>query len=131
MNGHKPKTIDEYISDFPEHVREIMERVRFTIAKAAPQAEEVISYSMPAFKLNGVLVYFAGWQNHLGFYPFSSAIRAFQKDLSKYEGAKGSIKFPYDKPIPYTLISKMVKYRVKENLEKAKLKALKKKKKSS
>ena len=118
----KPKNIDDYIARFPENVQTALEKVRITIQKAAPKAEEIISYQMPAFKYYGNLVYFAGWKTHIGFYPVSSAIRAFEKELSVYDGAKGSVKFPLDKPMPLGLISKMVKFRVKENLTKAKLK---------
>jgi uncharacterized protein YdhG (YjbR/CyaY superfamily) len=121
------KTVDEYISRYPEDVQVILQRFRDTIRKAAPKAEETISYQMPAFKQEGMLVYFAGWKTHVGFYPVSSAIREFQKELSKYEGSKGTVKFPIDKPIPYTLISKIVKFRVKENQAKAIAKAKKKK----
>jgi len=119
---HKPKDIDDYIARFPEDVQVALEKVRTAIRKAAPKAEETISYQMPAFKQNGMLVYFAGWKSHIGFYPVSSAIRAFEKELSIYEGAKGTVKFPLDKPMPLGLISRMVKFRVKENLEKSKLK---------
>lgn len=118
----KPKDIDDYISRFPEDVQVALEKVRATIRKAAPKAEEIISYQMPAFKQNGMLVYFAGWKTHIGFYPVSSAIRAFEKELSVYDGAKGTVKFPLDKPLPLGLISRMVKFRVKENLEKLKIK---------
>jgi uncharacterized protein YdhG (YjbR/CyaY superfamily) len=118
----KPKDIDDYISRFPKDVQVALEKVRAAISKAAPQAEEIISYQMPAFKQNGMLVYFAGWKTHIGFYPVSSAIKAFEKELSVYDGAKGTVKFPLDKPMPLGLISKMVKFRVKENQEKSKLK---------
>ena len=115
-SGKKFKTIDEYIKTFPEDVQIILEKVRQTILKAAPGSAETISYQMPAFKLNGrVLVYFAGWKNHIGFYPTPSGTTVFEKELSQYEGAKGSVKFPLDKPIPYDLIGKIVRYRVKEN----------------
>ncbi|MEO7393824.1 MAG: DUF1801 domain-containing protein [Chitinophagaceae bacterium] len=116
------KNVDEYISTFPENVRSVLEQLRQTIKKAAPKAEEVISYQMPAFKYFGMLVYFAGYKNHIGFYPTSSGIAAFNKELSSYEGAKGSVKFPIDKPLPLGLISKIAKFRVKENLEKAEAK---------
>ena len=113
-----PKNADEYIAGFPEDKREILEKFRATIKKAAPGAEELISYSMPAFKLHGLLVWFAGHNKHIGFYPRVSAITAFEKELSKYKGAKGSVQFPFDKPMPFGLVTKMVKFRVKENLEK-------------
>jgi len=121
------KTIDEYISKYPEDVQVILQRFRNTIKKAAPKAEETISYQMPAFKQDGMLVYFAGWQTHVGFYPVSSAIREFAKELSKYESSKGTVKFPIDKPVPYGLVSRIVKFRVKENQAKALAKAKKKK----
>lgn len=115
-------TIDEYIATFPADVQAILQKVRETIHKAAPEATEAISYQMPTFKLNGNLVHFAAFKNHIGFYPVPSGIEKFKKELSTYKGAKGSVQFPLDRPIPYTLISKIVKFRVKENLEKAKAK---------
>ena len=121
-NKTAPKTIDEYIAGFPKDVRMILEQIRETIKKAAPNAEETISYQMPAFRLKGYLVYFAAHKNHIGFYPMPSAIEKFKKELSVYEGAKGSVKFPMDKPMPLGLIGKIVKFRVKENLEIAKAK---------
>jgi uncharacterized protein YdhG (YjbR/CyaY superfamily) len=121
-----PKNIDEYIAGFPKDVQAILERIRRTIRKAAPDAEETISYQMPAFTLNGHLVYFAAHKNHIGFYPMPTGIEKFKKELSVYEGAKGSVKFPLDKPMPLDLISKIVMFRVKENLAKAKAKAKKK-----
>ena len=112
-------TIDEYIKTFPDDVQSILEKMRQTIKEAAPEAVEVISYQMPAFKLNGRdLVYFAAWKDHIGFYPIPSGIEAFKKELSSYKQGKGSVQFPIDKPIPYDLVKKIVKYRVTENLEK-------------
>jgi len=119
-------TIDEYIAGFPKDIQEILERLRVTIRKAAPEAEETINYAIPTFTLNGNLVHFAAAKNHIGFYPAPSGIKAFEKELSVYEGAKGSIKFPLDKPLPLSLVSKIVKFRVKENVEKAKAKKSKK-----
>ena len=116
------KNTDEYIAGFPQDKREVLEKFRATIKKAAPGAEELISYSMPAFKLHGLLVWFAGHNKHIGFYPRVSAVTAFEKELSKYKGAKGSVQFPFDKPMPLGLVTKMVKFRVKENLEKEKKK---------
>jgi len=110
------ETIDEYIGTFPKNVQDILQKLRQTIRKAAPEAEETISYQIPTFKLNGNLVHFAAWKNHIGFYPTSTAIRAFKKDLSRYQGAKGSVQFPINEPLPLSLISKIVKFRVKENL---------------
>ncbi|MGB8217096.1 MAG: DUF1801 domain-containing protein [Candidatus Methanoperedens sp.] len=113
------KTIDEYISTFPKNVRDILEKLRQTIKKSAPEAEETISYQMPAFKLNGKnLVYFAAFKNHIGFYPIPSGIEAFKKELSPYKQGKGSVQFPIEKPIPYDLVKKIVIFRVNENPEK-------------
>ncbi|HKR07207.1 MAG TPA: DUF1801 domain-containing protein [Bacteroidia bacterium] len=117
------KDIDAYIDMQPESVRGVLEKFRQTIRKAAPEAEEMISYQMPAFKYHGMLVYFAAWKNHVGFYPVSSGIKEFKKELSAYEVSKGTVKFSVDKPIPFGLISKMVKFRVKENLKQVKLKS--------
>ena len=117
-----PQNIDEYIEGFPADIQEILEKIRMTIRKAAPDAEEAISYQMPTFKLKGNLVHFAAFKNHIGFYPVPTGIEKFKKELSVYESGKGSVKFPLDKPIPYTLIAKIVKFRVKENLEKARAK---------
>ncbi len=114
------KTIDEYIETYPKNVQDILQKLRQTIRKAAPKSEEAISYQIPTFKLNGNLVHFAAWKNHIGFYPTSTGIRAFQKELSRYEGAKGSVQFPINEPLPLSLISKIVKFRVKENLGKKK-----------
>jgi uncharacterized protein YdhG (YjbR/CyaY superfamily) len=116
----KSKDIDEYISSNPKEIQKLLEQLRTTIRKAAPEAEEVISYGMPAFKLNGMLVWFAAHSKHIGFYPRVSAIKAFKKELSIYKGAKGSVQFPLGKPLPLGIVSKIVKFRVKENLEKAK-----------
>ena len=110
------KTIDEYIATFPEDLQKTLRQVRDTIRKAAPGAEETISYAIPTFKLNGNLVHFAAFKNHIGFYPGPSGIEAFKKELSVYKGAKGSVKFPVGQPIPLALITRIVKFRVKENL---------------
>ena len=117
--GIKFSTVDEYLSAFPAGTKKILQQVRKTIKQAAPGAEEVISYNMPAFKLNGMLVFFAGYENHIGFYPTPSGIEAFKKELSDYKQAKGSVQFPLDEPMPLDLITKIVKYRVKENAGKA------------
>jgi len=117
-----PKTIDEYIAGFPDDVQEILEKIRMTIRKAAPDAEETIKYQMPTFTLKGNLVHFAAFKKHIGLYPAPTGIEKFQKELSVYEGAKGSIRFPLGKPIPFDLISKIVKFRVKENLERVEAK---------
>ncbi len=108
------KTVDEYIGIFPKDVQEILEKIRQTIKEAAPQAEEVISYQMPAFKLKGrILVYYSGWKNHIGLYP--PAPESFKKETAQYEGHKGNLKFPIDKPIPYDLIQRIVEYKSKES----------------
>ena len=116
-------SIDDYIATFPEDVQVILQKLRATIKAAAPDAEEKISYQMPAFALNGILVYFAAYKNHIGFYPTGSGIEAFKAELAGYEGSKGTVRFPIDKPLPLALIRKIVKYRVAENLKKAELKA--------
>jgi uncharacterized protein YdhG (YjbR/CyaY superfamily) len=111
-----PRNIDEYIAGFPDDVQTILEKIRTTIRKAAPDAEERISYQIPTFTLKGNLVHFAAFKNHIGFYPTPTGIEKFKKELSVYEGAKGSVRFPLDKPIPYDLIGRIVKFRVQENL---------------
>lgn len=121
-----PETIDDYIAGFPQDVQDILEKIRTTIRKAAPDAQETINYQIPTFTLKGNLVHFAAFKKHIGFYPTPSGMEAFKKELSGYEGAKGSVQFPLDKPIPYDLISQIVEYRVKENLEKAQAKRKKK-----
>jgi len=115
-------TIPEYISQFPEHVRGILEELRRVISESAPEAEEAISWGMPTFRLHGNLVHFAAYKHHIGFYPGSSAIDAFREDLPQYEYSKGTVRFPIDKPIPFDLVRKIVRYRVKVNSEKAKMK---------
>ncbi len=117
-----PQTIDEYIAGFPPDIQVILQKIRTTIRKVAPEAEEKISYQMPTFTQKGNLVHFAAFKNHIGFYPTPSGTEEFWKELSGYKGGKGSIRFPLDQPIPYDLISKIVKFRVKENLERAKAK---------
>ena len=118
----KFKTVDEYLSSQPANTKSLLKELRKTIKKAAPEAEEVISYNMPAFKLNGVLVWYAAYREHIGFYPKPSALVAFVKELSPYEGSKGTVRFSIDQPLPLGLVSKIVKFRVKENLQKAKAK---------
>lgn len=112
-------TIDEYIMQFPTEVQEKLKTLRKVIKEAAPEAEEKISYKMPTFTLHGNLVHFAGYKNHIGFYPAPSGIEAFKEELSKYKGAKGSVQFPIKEPLPYELIIKIVEYRVIENMRKA------------
>ena len=113
--------IDDYIASFPHETQLILEKLRLTIRKAAPDAKETINYGIPTFTLNGNLVHFAAFRNHVGFYPTSSGIEAFKKELSVYEGAKGSVKFPISELLPFDLVRKIVEFRVKECLEKAKL----------
>jgi uncharacterized protein YdhG (YjbR/CyaY superfamily) len=120
-----PTTIDDYIAGFPDETRKILERVRQTVRRQAPGAEEVISYKMPTFKLKGNLVHFAAFKHHLGFYPTPTGTEKFQKELAPYKSGKGSIRFPFDKPIPYDLIGRIVAFRVKENFERAESKAKK------
>lgn len=118
----KPETIDDYIAGFPSDVQKLLRKVRATIRKAAPGAEEGISYQIPVFRLKGDVVYFAAFKKHIGLYPRVSGIRRFKKELSGYKSAKGSVQFPLAQPIPYGLIGRIVKFRVKEDLERAKAK---------
>lgn len=111
-------TIDEYISQFPKDVQMILNKIRQLIKECAPKAEEAFAYGIPTFKLNGNLVHFAAFKKHIGFYPTPSGIKQFKKELSNYKTAEGTIRFPIDEPIPYDLIKKIVKYRVKENISK-------------
>jgi uncharacterized protein YdhG (YjbR/CyaY superfamily) len=115
----EPATIDAYIATFPPDVQARLKSVRQAIRKAAPQAEEAIKYRMPTYVLNGNLVHFAGYARHVGFYPAPSGITAFKAELNRYENAKGSVQFPHNKPIPITLIQKITRFCVKENLAKA------------
>ena len=114
------ETIDEYISDFPKETQKKLTEMRKTIQKQAPQAAEKISYQMPTFYLNGNLVHFAGYAKHIGFYPTSTGIRAFEGALAAYKHAKGSVQFPLEKPLPTALIRKIVKFRIKENMHRRK-----------
>jgi uncharacterized protein YdhG (YjbR/CyaY superfamily) len=122
-----PASIDEYIAAYPPDIRKKLIDMRVTIKKAAPGAEEKISYRMPAFAQKGMLVYFAAHTNHIGFYPFTTALKAFSKELSAFRTSKGGVQFPYKDPLPLNLIQKMIEFRVKENLLKAEVKLLKKK----
>ncbi|MDF2865914.1 MAG: hypothetical protein K0R72_732 [Clostridia bacterium] len=117
MEKNTFKTIDEYILQFPIEVQEILKNLKKVIKESAPNAEEKISWQMPTFFLYGNLVHFAAYKNHIGFYPSPSGIDAFKNELSDYKGAKGSVQFPINKPIPYELISKIVKFRVQENIK--------------
>lgn len=110
--------IDKYIAGFTKDKQKLLKQLRAAIRKAAPKAQEVISYGMPAFKQDGMLVYFAGWKDHIGFYPTSSGIKAFKKDLSGFKVSKGTVQFSLDKPLPTGLVTRIVKFKVKENLEK-------------
>ena len=118
-NQRAPRNIDEYIAGFPKDVQKILEKIRRTIRKAAPDAEETISYQMPTFTLRGNLVYFAAYKKHIGLYPAPRGIEKFKKELSAYKGSKGTVRFPLDEPIPFELISRIVKFRVKDNMERA------------
>ena len=126
MKAKKAKNIDEYIADFPVDVQLLLQKVRMAIRKAAPKAEEAIKYQMPTFVLNGNLIHFAGYQNHIGLYPGSKPIEEFKDDLVKYRTSKGTVQLPLDKPIPTGLIGKITKFCVKRNLERAAAKAKKK-----
>jgi len=116
------KTIDNYIKTFPKDVQKKLESIRQTIKKSAPGAEEMISYRIPTFKFNGSLIYFAGFKNHVSVYPAPRDVAEFKKELSAFKGGKGTVQFPHDKPIPLSLIKKIVKYRLKENSAKIKKK---------
>jgi uncharacterized protein YdhG (YjbR/CyaY superfamily) len=114
------KTIDQYIATFPPNIQAIVQQIRQAIHETAPDAEETISYQMPAFKQNGVLVYFAAFKDHIGFFPTGSGVEAFKERLSGYKTSKGTIQFPLDKPIPLDLVKEIVRFRVSENLKKKK-----------
>ena len=126
MKSKQARNIDEYIADFPVAVQPLLQKLRTTIRKAAPQAEEAIKYQMPTFVLNGNLIHFAGYKNHIGLYPGSKPIEEFKDDLIKYRVSKGTVQFPLDKPIPVGLVGKITKFCVKRNLERAAAKAKKK-----
>ena len=123
MISKTPNSFDEYILDFPVEVQDLLIKIRSTIRQAAPEAEESISYGMPAYKTYGKpLVYFAGFKNHIGFYATPTGHEEFAKELSKYKQGKGSVQFPIDQPMPLDLIFQIVEFRVFENMEKAKAK---------
>lgn len=124
---HGFSNIDEYIANFPEATQKYLHQIRATIHAAAPEAEEKISYQMPAFFWKGILVYFAGYKNHIGFYPTGSGIEAFKDDLSGYVTSKGTVRFPLDQPLPLDLIERMVRFRRAENEKKAEARTQKKK----
>jgi uncharacterized protein YdhG (YjbR/CyaY superfamily) len=117
-----PESIDEYIAGFPREVRAILQKIRGTIRKAAPGAKEAIKYQIPTFTLHGNLIHFAAYQNHIGLYPAPRGIEQFKTELARYEGGKGTVRFPLDKPIPYGLITRIVKWRVREDRKRAKAK---------
>jgi len=120
MVRNKAKSIDEYIAGFPKSTQMFLKQIRSTITTAAPTAEETISYAIPAFTLNGrYLIYFAGFKNHVSVYPAPRQNEAFKKQLSAYKGGKGTVQFPLDKPLPASLIAKIVKFRIKENAQRA------------
>lgn len=123
MESQKYRSIDEYISNFPEAIQTTLQALRATIRAAAPDAEERISYQMPAFAQHGNLVYFAALKNHIGLYPTSSGIAAFEQELAGYEGTKGAVRLPIDQPLPMELITRIVRFRVAENLARAAAKA--------
>ncbi len=125
--SQQPKGIDDYISKFPADVQVILENVRETIQHAAPEARETISYMMPAFKQHGILVYFAAWAKHIGMYPPISGNKTLEKAIARYTGPKGNLQFPLDEPIPYDLIERIVKLRVKQDTAKAAVKRKKRK----
>lgn len=116
----KPETVDEYFGKFPKDIQKLLKEMRRTIKEGAPKSRETISYRMPTFRLNDNLVYFAAFKKHIGFYPTSSGIAAFKKELSKYKTSTGTVQFPFGEPIPYDLVRKIPKFRVKENLERKK-----------
>lgn len=114
----KAENVDAYIAEFPPDTQKLLAQMRETIRNAAPNSEETISYAIPSYKLNGLLVHFAGYTNHIGFYPGAGGIAAFAEELSAYKTSKGTVQFPLDQPLPLKLAAKIVKFRVKQNLEK-------------
>lgn len=119
---NKPDNVDMYINGFSTNIQKLLKQLRAIIVKAAPEAEEVLSYHMPAYKYHGTLLYIAAHTHHIGFYPMPSAIKFFKEELSVYKTAKGSVQFPLDKPLPVKLITRIVIFRMKENLVKAEMK---------
>ena len=117
-----PADIDEYIAGFPSNVQKLLQKIRKTIQKAAPDAVEAISYAIPTFRLNGNLVHFAGYKNHISLYPAPRGAAQFKKELAQYEGGKGTVQFPLDQPVPYDLVTRIVKYRIEQNSAKKKVK---------
>jgi uncharacterized protein YdhG (YjbR/CyaY superfamily) len=119
----RPKNVEEYIAGYPIDIQKRLEQFRAMIKKSAPGAQEVISYGMPAYKLNGMLLYFAAHTHHIGLYPMATGIAAFNKELSAFKSSKGTVQFPFEQPVPVKLITRIVKFRVKENQEKVRTKA--------
>jgi uncharacterized protein YdhG (YjbR/CyaY superfamily) len=126
MKATAPENIDDYIDGFPPKVQKILQKIRKTIQKAAPDAEEAISYQIPTFKLNGNLIHFAAYEHHIGLYPGPRGVKEFEKEMALYEGGKGTVRFPLDEPIPYDLITRITKYRVQKNVAAAAEKSKKK-----
>ncbi|MDQ0969291.1 uncharacterized protein YdhG (YjbR/CyaY superfamily) [Flavobacterium sp. W4I14] len=122
MEQPKPENIDQYIANFPIKTQKLLQQIRETIHKAVPEAKEVISYGMPAFKQNTVLVYFAGYAKHIGFYPTGSGIEAFKEEFTQYKWSKGAVQFPLDKPLPLDLITRITRFKAERDLEKVKKK---------
>lgn len=120
MNKRTPKHFDDYVGRFPKEVQQLLKQMRATIRTAAPMAKETISYGIPTFTLHGYLVHFAAYKNHIGFYPGGAGVEAFKKELSAYKGARGSVQFPLDKPLPLALVGRIVKFRVNQRLKKMK-----------
>lgn len=118
MEQPKPENIDQYIANFPLETQELLQQVRKTIHKAVPEAKEVISYGMPAFKQNSVLVYFAAYAKHIGFYPTGTGIEAFKAEFADYKWSKGAVQFPLNKPLPFDLITRISKFKAEKDLEK-------------
>ena len=122
MKMDSTKTIDSFISQFPQETQRLLQQVRETIKAVAPEATEVISYGIPTFQFHGNLVHFSGYAHHIGFYPGASTIKEFEKELSAYKTSKGTVQFPLDKPIPFDLIRRITEFRLEENLKKVKKK---------
>ncbi len=120
--AQKFNSVDEYLKSLPKNTRKILNTLRLVIRKTAPQAQEVLSYGVPAFKLNGILVLYAGFKNHIGFYPQPSAIKKFTNELQQYETSEGTIRFPLSEPLPLDLIVKIVEFRIQENLKRTAIK---------
>ena len=120
MEQPKPENIDQYIANFPLETQKLLQQIRETIHKTVPEAKEVISYGMPAFKQNAVLVYFAGYAKHIGFYPTGSGIEAFKEEFTQYKWSKGAVQFPLNKPLPLDLITRITKFKAERDLEKVK-----------